>query len=242
MGRRNRSSDDKQNTDRWLLTYSDMMNNLLVLFMMLYAMSVIDAQKFKSIAQGLSDVFSQTKIAETSTSMPYEKLPNSNISMTGETQEQDEFDQLYETLKNEVKKNGYEGEVTIEKGDNFVKVRFNDNVLFYPDSAIMKENNTKVIKVIGNILLGIENMIQTIEIGGHTASTGGYTDSFFAWELSSDRAIAVLKYMVQNCQLPESKMSVSGYSKYHPVSSNDTEETRSANRRVEIKITRIEKN
>jgi chemotaxis protein MotB len=76
MGRRNRSSDDKQNTDRWLLTYSDMMNNLLVLFMMLYAMSVIDAQKFKSIAQGLSDVFSQTKIAETSTSMPYEKLPN----------------------------------------------------------------------------------------------------------------------------------------------------------------------
>ncbi len=77
-----------------------------------------------------------------------------------------------------------------------------------------------------------------IEIGGLTATTESY-QQLFSWELSSQRSISVLKYLVQNCKLPESKMSISGYSRYHPIANNDTEENRQLNRRVEIKITRV---
>ncbi|MPN44703.1 hypothetical protein SDC9_192268 [bioreactor metagenome] len=112
-------------------------------------------------------------------------------------------------------------------------------MLFYPDSPVIKSDNVQVLKFIGDILNEIDPLIQTIEIGGHTASTGEPTSSFFSWELSSDRAISVLKYLVRTCDLPESKMTVSGYSRYHPIASNDNEESRQLNRRVEIKITRV---
>lgn len=242
--RKRRGDDEKPNNDRWLMTYSDMMNNLLVLFMVLYAMSVMDMSKFEALARELSNTFSTVPMTDSTNWVNYDELISIDapaLEKTLDDRQKKEFDEIYKTLKIKIKRNGYENLLFMEKGENFIKFRFGDNILFYPDSPIIKSNDVEVLTFIGNILSEIDPMIQTIEIGGHTATTGEATASFFSWELSSERAIAVLKYLVQHCNLNESKMSISGYSRYHPIADNDTEESRQLNRRVEIKIIRVTK-
>ncbi|MDD2221011.1 MAG: flagellar motor protein MotB [Clostridia bacterium] len=241
MRKRNQEGKkEKDNTDRWLLTYADVMNNLLILFMVLYAMSVIDASKFAALAAELANAFSTVPMTNEATQYDELVLNNSALDLLQEDQQlQEQFDKLYETINSKLKENGYDQLVSVDKGDNFIRFRFGENVLFYPDSPIMKTDKVSVLKFVGDTLAGVNSLISTIEIGGHTATTGQKTDSFFSWELSSDRAIAVLEYLVTNCYLPESKMTATGFSRYHPVAKNDTEANRKLNRRVEITITRV---
>ncbi|SDN43885.1 flagellar motor protein MotB [Geodermatophilus sp. DSM 45219] len=49
--------EEHENHERWLVSYADMMTLLLVLFVVLYAMSQVDKQKFAQLASGLSDAF-----------------------------------------------------------------------------------------------------------------------------------------------------------------------------------------
>jgi len=247
--RKHKGEEKGQNEERWLLTYADMMNNLLILFMVLYSMSVIDLNKFKALAKELNNAFSTTSVTQDVSDIgagsgdglgqDTEETGSEDAAGGEQPSTEEQFNQVYETLKIKMEENGYNALVSMEKGGDYIKFRFGDNVLFYPDSPQMKTGNTKVLKYIGDILLSVDNLIETVEIGGHTATTGEKTDSFFSWELSSERALAVLEYLVDNCNLPESKMSISGYSRYHPIASNETEDSRQLNRRVEIKITRV---
>lgn len=213
--------------------------------MMLYAMSVIDKEKFENLSKQMSKVLADMPIEEVVPTPEYEvngeTLPEFDAVETPDTT--DDFDEVYEQLKEKIEEYGYEDIIALEKGEGYLNFRFGDNALFYPDSAVMKNENTKILKDIGDILNGIDHITQSIEIGGHTAvAHGGVTSSFFAWELSADRAIAVLKFLVNECHMPQSKMVVAGYSRYHPVAPNDNEESRKLNRRVEIKITRVQAN
>ncbi len=252
--RKHKNEEAKENNERWLLTYSDMMNNLLILFMVLYAMSVIDLTKFKALAKEMNKTFSYSVVTQgdgTSQSLGSgtgdaagdtagdESATGDESGSGTEAEGNDQFDEVYNALKTQIAEKGYGSTITLEKGNNYIKIRFGDNVLFYPDSPVIKSSEISVLQTIGDILSGINPLIRSIEIAGHTATTGQSTNSFFAWELSSERAIAVLKHFVQNCNLPESKMYISGFSKYQPVASNETEASRQLNRRVEIKITKV---
>ena len=237
---RRKVEEDKIDTGRWLLTYSDIMNNLLVLFVVLYAMSLIDLEKFKSFAQSFG-----TTLGGTSTSQFSGSGSNSSGSggIPGDTSSgTDKFDELYQKVTQAIKDQGYENEVVVEKGENYVHFRFKDSVLFYPDSAAMKKEGYNILQYVGTTIQSVDNLLESIDIGGHTAQVAAdSTTDFFSWELSSDRAMTVLKFLVQDCGLPQSKMTVSGYSHYSPVSDNNSEEGRSLNRRVEIRITKMSK-
>lgn len=217
-------------------TYADMMNNLLVLFMVLYAMSVMDLEKFKALAEQFNENLSPTK---TEVTVPSESGTATEDSSENEESAQ-EFDALYEKLKTGIEENGYDEFIELEKGDSFIKFKFKDNVLFYPDSSSMRPDGVLVLQYVGSLLTDVSQYTETIEIGGHTAQTGQEAQiTTFAWELSADRAISVLQYLVKNCGLMQSKMSIAGYSHYDPIGDNSTEDGRAVNRRVEIKVIRV---
>lgn len=243
--RRHGGEDEQINTDRWLTTYADMMNNLLVLFMVLYALSVMNNEKFKALSEQFSQTFGVETAAEIIAQVSSAEATEDTTPVVDVREKivetQDEFDEIYYLLKKRIGEGGFEKVITLEQQENYIIFTFNDSVLFYPDSPVIKPECKDILGYTGDLLYGVDNIIKTIEIGGHTASSGSQTSSFFAWELSADRAIAVLKFMTTQCKLPQSKMSISGFSKYHPIADNSTESGRVLNRRVEIKITRIDK-
>jgi len=76
-----------------------------------------------------------------------------------------------------------------------------------------------------------------IRVEGHTDNWPIRGGRYFSnWELSSARALEVVKYLSQVSGIDEGKFSALGYGEFRPIASNETPEGRSKNRRVEIFI------
>jgi chemotaxis protein MotB len=78
-----------------------------------------------------------------------------------------------------------------------------------------------------------------IRIEGHTDNVAIHTAKFASnWELSTARAIEVIRLLISDMRFPPERLSAGGYGEFHPVASNATEQGRSQNRRVDIVILR----
>lgn len=76
-----------------------------------------------------------------------------------------------------------------------------------------------------------------IRLEGHTDNTPVRSRKFPSnWQLSTARSIAMLKLLTQEFQFPADRLAVAGYGEYHPLESNQAEEGRSKNRRVDLVV------
>ena len=267
--KKRRSEEQKIDTGKWLLTYSDLMNNLLVLFIVLYSMSVMDLEKFKA----LTEIFSQTLTGEkTEISIPpnpslesevstdfsgfddesevsqyfpgESENPNENSFPSEESKPNgvlDDLDEFLNKITTIIRAKGYEDQIIVEKVDEYIYFRFQEGVLFHPNLATLKDSSYDALSLVGDIIVDAYPEIASIEIGGHTAwvPIDETETDFSSWELSADRAMTVLKFLVKECDLPKTKMTVSGYSSTRPYSTGTTEEEKQLNRRVEIRWSRL---
>ncbi len=108
-------------------------------------------------------------------------------------------------------------------------VRLN-NIFFDFDKAILRPESYTELNMVVDLLKKNDQLV--IEIGGHTDNMGSEE---YNVKLSHERALAVRKYLVQDW-IGENRVSAKGYGKNKPEVSNDTEEGRQTNRRVEFVI------
>ena len=237
--------EDEDEREEWLASYSDLITDLLAVFVLLFSFSTLttavaraDDKKDGPIAteSQLVDTSYHRDNSDTSWTTSYNTSYTSDVSYSGEPSE---YDLIYEYIKNKIKESGYSDSITIEKGKQYIIFRFTDNVLFHPDSPQMKSSSHDIITYIGATLNTIEDKIKFIEIGGHTALVLIHTNPIDPWVLSCERAVTVLKFFRDECKLPESKMVAMGFSHYQPLYPNDTEANKAKNRRVEVKITYV---
>jgi chemotaxis protein MotB len=126
-------------------------------------------------------------------------------------------------------------------GDRFV---FSSEILYGTGSAELgvrgKEEIRKVAKIIKDIADQIPEEIDWIlRVDGHTDNTpirgfGGYKDN---WELSQARALAVVKYLINDLGIPANRLSANGFGEFQPIAEGDSPEALAANRRIELKLT-----
>ncbi len=110
-------------------------------------------------------------------------------------------------------------------------VRLNGLSLFATGSAQLKPGSTKVLI---NALVDIKAQPGwLIVIAGHTDATG---DAHKNLQLSRARAAAVHTWMQQMSGIPDSCFAVQGFGASQPITTNDTEAGRAANRRVDIRL------
>ncbi|UKI40590.1 MAG: OmpA family protein [Candidatus Melainabacteria bacterium] len=109
-----------------------------------------------------------------------------------------------------------------------------DTLLFDSASAEIKPNSLDTISDIANFLTTVDN---PVIIEGHTDSIP-IKNSIYAtnWELSSARAINLIKYLTENYKLSPKRLSAVGYGEYAPIYDNTTNKGREKNRRVDIII------
>jgi chemotaxis protein MotB len=257
------------NTGAWLNTYADLMNNLLVFFMLLYVMSVIDLQKFKKLSTSFVDTFLGTEQESKVVTPPGSNISNElvtidpNATSTPEaspttspeitptaspeaTQNPDEvsvqeYDALFDRINLLLEEKGYADQVSVEKKIDIIYLRFREGVFFYADSSELKPEAYPIIDTISNIIMESYDLIAGIDISGHTAKVRADPPSktnLFSWDLSTDRALTVLKYLVQQCDMPQEKLSVTGYSCNQLYVEGNSEEFLAQNRRVEIRLSR----
>lgn len=217
---------EKDNSERWLLTYSDMITLLLALFIILYGMSSVDTMKLKEMSHGLEQVLNHTGQVSGSTI-------GDSVSISAEN-----LDNVYLALKAYIADHSLGNMIDVSSNGSAISIHLKDAMLFQPDTAILLPESKPVIQEISTSLEAIYSDINHITITGNTADLGHYdaANEADSWQLSVNRAVAVLNQMT-TMGLEPGKMSIEGNSHYNPIASNDTEEGRAKNRRVEITIT-----
>ncbi len=225
--------DKKENSERWLLTYSDMITLLLALFIILYSSSAIDADKFKELSKNMSAALNNSKSSQSQTSTGTGS-GSANTSKTG-TGTKDSLQTISSDMKNYVQTYNLGDKLEIVETADYVKIRIKDTALFEADKAILLPSSLPIVDKIASILKSVYTGIDSITISGNTANAG--KDTLFSWDLSSNRAIAVLKHLVYG-GVTQDKFVIEGNSHFKPVAANDTEANMAKNRRVEITITK----
>lgn len=116
--------------------------------------------------------------------------------------------------------------VPVEVGQT---IRLN-NIFFDFGKASLREESLEELQNLNKVLLDNQDMI--IEISGHTDNVGSEQNNL---SLSQDRAQSVVNWLIEN-GIAKNRLSAKGYGKSKPVASNDNEEGRQLNRRVEFEI------
>ena len=130
----------------------------------------------------------------------------------------------------------YEGFIDMEITSQYVTLTLNGSVLFDSGKAYIKNDATVFINKLGDVLKNYDKNL--IEIKGFTDSIPVSANNKYAdnMELSQARAYSVYKFLVINKHMSEDSLECSGRGEQEPIASNDTDEGRALNRRVEIRI------
>lgn len=116
-----------------------------------------------------------------------------------------------------------------------LSLKIMEKILFDSGSDKISNSGKELLDRLSAVLKDVKN--REIRVEGHTDNKPigpNLIDKFPTnWDLSTSRASQVVKYLSKGGVDPN-VMSASGYSKYHPVSSNDTKEGREQNRRIEV--------
>jgi len=141
-------------------------------------------------------------------------------------------EELSKSLQDEISK----GNITIQQVRDRLTINMVDRVLFDSGQAQVKPAGIKVLQQVGDVLNKITD--KQIRIEGHTDNvpiSPKLQDRFKTnWELSTARATTVVRYLIDQGGVDRQYLSAVGYADTHPLASNDSEEGRSSNRRIEI--------
>lgn len=232
--------DCKQGAPAWLATYGDMVTLLMCFFVLLFAFSSIDAQKFEAVMksfQGSAGILSGGK-SLSEAPMVFDAMPETHTSREDVIQ-QDKLDEIKDQIEAYLEEHNMQADVDLEMEARGLVIRFKDNVLFDPGQAVIKNDSLPIIDFLGFLLNSEELLDEQIRVEGHTDNVPMNTIQFPSnWELSTGRATNVVRYFIEEVGIHPQRISASGYSEYHPIDTNDTPEGRSANRRVDIVVIR----
>lgn len=143
----------------WLDTYSDMVTLLLTFFVMLFAMSTMDAGKWEKLVKAFSAnkqasavtqeaAQENIQIAANSTSLPSsgsESETSSSKAGNSDDGKVTDFDSLYKYLVDYVNRNGLQDSVHVHKGKNYTFLTFQNSVFFSGDSAELRDQGKKIL-------------------------------------------------------------------------------------------------
>lgn len=225
----------------WMMTYGDMVTQILAFFVLLFSFSSVNEQKFRDTLISLQGAFGVMPGASaglagsrrndiTSSVDKSPALRDPNMKSVQDNQLKAVADQAEKVLQGE----GLQQDIVVHLGEKTVTLEFNAQALFDSGKAIIKPGAETALDVLATFLLSIPN---DVRIEGHTDSDPISTLQFPSnWELSGARAASVLQYLQTFGNVTPQRMSIAGYADWRPVAPNDTPANKAQNRRVDIVI------
>jgi chemotaxis protein MotB len=247
--RRKRVSEEHVNQERWLLSYSDFITLLFAFFVVLFSSTYRDNQAIRKLSRAIHNGF-QTLGAfsadESGSGGPYASLAedqeinssrvhnneiNHNPASAGSAADMLKLEQQLEaTMGKELANHEMVLNVTPE---GFV-ISLKELGFFNSGQDELLPGAGEKIERIAKILSrpGIE-----IRVDGHSDDQPIHNAQFRSnWELSTARAMTVLRLLVDDGGFDPTKISASGFGQYRPVADNSTPEGRRMNRRVDLVV------
>lgn len=208
-------------TPAWMVTYGDMVTLVLTFFVLMFAISSVDMNKYKKAVNSMRGAMGgNVGVLEQGTALE----PTGSVTSAS--------DQVLEQLQKVLGKADTKDKVEIRKSGKDIIVSFKEKLFFSIGSADILNEAIPLLTEVGRI---IRDQQLAIRVEGHTCDIPIRNSKFPSnWELSAMRAVNVGKYLIEKVALSPEKVAVSGYGQYRPMVPNTSDETRARNRRVDI--------
>ncbi|USK35349.1 flagellar motor protein MotB [Bacillus sp. F19] len=250
MARKKKQKHEEEHVDEsWLLPYADLLTLLLALFIVLFAMSSVDAQKFQMLARAFNSTFTGgTGVLEYPSPIPdgemekldQEKEKNPEKEQQ-ETLEQEKLKEIQKKVNAYIAANSLETQLKTTLTDEGLLITILNDIFFDSGNSSIRKKDEQLAKEISKLL--VMNPPRNIIVSGHTDNVPIQNAEYESnWHLSVMRAVNFMKLLLENEQLDPRAFSAKGLGEYNPVADNKTKEGQQKNRRVEILILPIEQN
>ena len=238
-----RRAANHSNAERWILPYADFVTLLFALFVAMYAMAQQDRNGAKRLSASVREAVDtggvptalRSLMASHGGSRPV-PAPTAAGAITqsqpatADSGLEKPFGKLSEALKSEIS----EGKVELRLGNRGLVVTLQQQSFFPSGDDRVYESSYPALAHVASVIAGLPNQVQ---LEGYTDSVPIHSARFKNnWELSTARSISLLELFQTKFGLDPDRFSVAGYAQNGPAASNDTEEGRARNRRVEIVI------
>ncbi|UCD78926.1 MAG: OmpA family protein [Desulfobacterales bacterium] len=164
------------------------------------------------------------------------ELQQEKLTVLQKEEKISDLDKTRREIETNLKEQIAQKDIKIEEIEGRLKVTFVDKILFDSGSVTIKDQGKQVLLRLAESFK--DNQNQNIIVEGHTddMKIGPALQQKFPtnWELSTARATAVVRFLQEQGNIAPEQLTASGFSFYRPVASNDSEEGRRQNRRIEI--------
>lgn len=220
------------NHERWLVSYADFITLLFAFFTVLYATAQTDSGKVKKFVGAAERAFSAGIFSAGSNELMF--VNAGNVSGREIIDLGMNLKDVEKKISQELQKSGAGAEgVALERHEDGLTLQLQTRSFFLPGSDILRP---EALAILPGVVKIIKTSQRKLRIEGHTDDMPIHNTLYASnWELSTARALAVLRFLIQS-QIPPERMSVAGLAQYQPLEPNTTQRGRSRNRRVEIVI------
>lgn len=252
-----------ENHERWLVSFADMMTLLFAVFVVLYALKDSGAkdsdveQAAASIQEAFNEVMEDIppdrRVGPTEAGLGIFENLKANQEEMDQTNKFTGGSDYSNIIGKEIKKvselidmrlygnqrfrsleaSGQSRIITVHRDRDGFRVRLLASHFFNPGSYKIK--NKLALEELAEVAKIMKEINRPVTIEGHTDNVP-FEGEGSNWDLSSLRATNVLKFFIRKTDFDPAMISAAGYGDTRPVSSNATSESRTLNRRIEIKV------
>jgi chemotaxis protein MotB len=249
MSRRKKQASH-ENHERWLVSYADFITLLFAFFVVMFASSQGDKGKAAQISESVKAALENGQFSAVANLLfggaKVDKgMGNAQMKGPGggEKSEKDseggwqdsQLTELLPTLEfltRELQDEIKAGNMQVSMEPRGLVVSFRQ-AAFFPSGEDVIEPGT--FDTIEKVAMTIQRLTNPVRMEGHTDSVPIHNSRFRSnWELSAARSIAMLNLFVNRFQIPRERLSIAAYADNAPVATNETDEGRALNRRVDI--------
>ncbi len=242
-----RKAVQKENHERWLVSYADLLTLLFAFFVVMFASTQTDHTRAKQISEGVEKALRSgsepPKIAAILGGTVDDKgrgnamLHGPAIKTSKPEKKEAEpasLDAVAALLRERLKTEIKQGSVDVRVEERGVIIGLN-SAIFFPTGE--DTINPQVYPTLNEVATILNRLPNAVRLEGHTDSVPINNSRFRSnWELSAARSIAMLRLFNERYQVTRERMAIVGYADTASVEPNDSEEGRRRNRRVDIVI------
>jgi chemotaxis protein MotB len=239
MKRKHEASHESH--ERWLVSYADFITLLFAFFVVMFAASQADKNKAKEVSESVKEALEHGQLSSAIAAIlnrkhdkplePKSETPPPKPSSPGQPAD------LTKSLA--ALQHGLEAE--LKSGKIGLRLEPRGLVISLREATFFASGDDAVaigsVPILAKICAELQKFDNPVRLEGHTDSVPIHTIRFRSnWELSAARSIAMLELLQLKFGIEPERLAVAGYAENAPVDTNDSEEGRAHNRRVDLVI------
>lgn len=243
---RRKKSGGHENHERWLVSYADFITLLFAFFVVMFASAQSGKGKAAEVSESVRNALEHGQLSSAVSTVlgrgrheskrpPITKAPTKERENPAPPEPEKHaadlapyLDVLQKGLEKELKS----GKLEVKLSARGLIISMREAAFFSSGAETVSPSSMETLERIAPIVRSLPNPVR---LEGHTDSRPIHTPRFRNnWELSAARSIAMLEILRDKFGVPEQRMAVAGYGENAPTDTNETEEGRAHNRRVDL--------